>query len=339
MCFILPRVVQLLLWYFREHEAYYIVSVLLKETKIRERTEDASFFPFGLSGHKQLIDVVLGYLTESYESITENQVRVIVSDVLSNILVGYVPPVIHSVILCYFIRDGLCCLTKLSVALLKQTLPKSKDLFNHTMEYSELIQVYKDRSVHHLNIMEFLKSAHKLKIKLEKAVEVAPATVEDLLCFAPQLEGTSLILTSSGQVSEVISILPLPYLHSKIRLVFSLIEYDRKLSKLMKILQDSLHTFILIELNEEIFGIFLDRPYSTLHGIDNSESLIFHMTPSQIIKEPCPFLSIQAEKTSGFSICTQTGPVLSLNPSLDTLTLSSTHEIQNIEVFELSILS
>ena len=104
ICPILPRFVQLMLWHFREYEVYQLLLVLLNENT--KRTGYSYHFPRSALAYKEITVCILSHLGDIDDSQTK-ALKVVIKDMLSNLLVEYISPTMYSVILCYFISDGV----------------------------------------------------------------------------------------------------------------------------------------------------------------------------------------------------------------------------------------
>lgn len=202
VCLILPRFVQLLLWFLREHEVYQIASVLIQESKTRENCPKFTFhFPLTLLQHKQVARVVLQQVKLRIGKLNQDKMlKLVVKDMIYNMLVGYISPSFYPLVLMYFITEGIGGLMRIAVSLIIQNKERVGELLKPESTLDDLVKNWKRMCLEELQVIQLLKGAHQIKIDSDSQEASSINTFNDFFNYLPPFEGNSSILTTNSEV-------------------------------------------------------------------------------------------------------------------------------------------
>ena len=154
ICLLLPRIAQLLLWFLREHEAYQVLQVLVNDSKVLQECEKFSYhFPCSLGKYKQISKSVALMINTG----NNKRLRIVIKDIIYNVMVGYISPSFYPIVLMYFIVDGMAGLIRLIVSMLKLLYPQLKALMDLDVSDEEFIQKVKNACKNNVNIASVMK--------------------------------------------------------------------------------------------------------------------------------------------------------------------------------------
>ena len=304
VCPLLPRLVQLLLWYFRECEVYQIVYILAAESAERRKADVLTYhFPLSLGSIRHIVHIAFENIKERVDVACRPGLKRLIKDMLHNMMVGYLSPVLYSVMLCYFLADGVSGLIQLTLAFLKQTLPFITPFLTEDLQ----LMLEKVKQGVELSYPQLLKAAHKIKITATPSQEPPAKLGKRRHWYLPVFEGGSMLLQTVQAVDELCSVLPEPTLLCVFKSVFVLYSEGYAVKKLMRKLKHMPSQFMfLVETDQAIFGCYFDRPLQALKEVTDSESRVFTLAPSVSMNahKPGHTLRARASKSQGFSVTT-----------------------------------
>ena len=280
VCLLLPRFVQMLLWFFREYEVYTIVTIILSESLERKDCHKFTYhFPLTLRSHKQIAATIVDLFKDQVDSSQEKGLKTLVKDIVFNMLIGYISPSLYSTMLCYFISDGMSGIMKLTVSLLRQLLERTKHLLGRDL----MIDEFKSISIRSVNYLRLIKDANKIRLG---ARDPAPAgssvnTMPEFFNYQPPFDGNSLVLNTKKKIEDLCGVIPKHFLSQKIRLSFSLFDSGHHCDAFVERINQVLGAFIvLVETKGEVLGLFVDRAVKEMKGEVNSCSRIIRVDPN-----------------------------------------------------------
>mmetsp|Transcript_32442 Transcript_32442/g.32143 ORF Transcript_32442/g.32143 Transcript_32442/m.32143 type:complete len:447 (-) Transcript_32442:19-1359(-) len=313
-CLILPRIVQALLWFMKEHETYQIIQVLIAESRYRENCPKFTFhFPLTVIKHKRIVKNILRKVKEMLKEIEINDKKIeeVIKDIAFNMLIGYISPSFYPLILMNFLADGIGSIMKFTAAIVYLALKKCEEL----RDGNKTIPDWKSYARTQVAIFKILKKAFKINFGKPDATETSSvATDSDVFNYVPYFDGASAIMKSQDDIHNLCTLIPKLFLKHRMSLMYSITSNGLDSAKFMSsIINSDSPIIILVETKKNYaIGIFVDRTIENDMEMCNSECKLFSIRPEKIAyshKED-EMIIIRANMKTGFSVLSQEGNII-----------------------------
>lgn len=146
-CFMLSFIVQFLIWYLLEHDAFYVIYILYQNDCLNKPS------PYYFIKTQEQSTEIIKRLTEKLVKIggSEQVINEALSEMLSTGFKGFISPMYYSLILVNFIVGGYEAILKMSMSLFDlidytgiQSIEDLKTLINTRFNYIKFIQLYSE---------------------------------------------------------------------------------------------------------------------------------------------------------------------------------------------------
>ncbi|OMJ75033.1 hypothetical protein SteCoe_25915 [Stentor coeruleus] len=279
VCILLPRVTQLMLWFLKEHEVFQVIQVLLNESKGTQMCEKYSLhFPFGLEKFKEIARIICKHLEQE----DNKKLRIVIKDVMYNFLVGYISPSFYSIVLMYFLADGMGGFIRFVVSLFKLCWPGINPCFSSECSREELIFKVREICKNTSDIASIMKNAYKVVLDIPDNNSVSSiSSGEDLTLYTPIFDGASKIIENPEEIQALCSYIPQKYLKHNISLRFSIHKTGFESQKFVDAFTGIIGPSILLieTYKKKVVGIFLDKSIEDMEDIEDSDSCLFVLRP------------------------------------------------------------
>ncbi|OMJ95687.1 hypothetical protein SteCoe_939 [Stentor coeruleus] len=262
-CPVLPRIVQVLLWFIPSNKAVIIMKLLINESLSSEK--NAKIFVYTSSNKiKILLKLALEQMKGNYD---KKAYKKLAMQTINEFLIGVIQHEYVYLLMIAYCLFGLEFIAKFVGFLLKGC----DNLTNPTAE--DLAEVCRKNDM--VNVIYRLQNPKDYN---QSSVLSSMSDISDL-CFAvnPKFSRPSRIFTTEDQKNILFSLLPKAYSHGNIIHAFS-IEYDglliNEFNKAWH--EESCSSLLVIKNWDVILGIFFDRGLNLIENtITESECFIF----------------------------------------------------------------
>ena len=145
-CFMLKMILHLFLWFFTEHDTYYIIFILYNQDKIKN-SDFKEYFVVGIENLRKIEEFITKKLIKkggNSDVLTE-----VVEEMIDKMMIGFISPIYYPYLLINFVVEGYQAIVKIILALLYMTdyrkIDNAKELknqINFSFHYLKFIKLY-----------------------------------------------------------------------------------------------------------------------------------------------------------------------------------------------------
>ena len=146
-CLVLDNLIKLLLWFFAEHDVFYIIRTLIHQDSLWH----SEFKPYFITNKDKTSEIVKS-ITLSLLHLKggkEDFIGKVVDDMMNRMLIGYISPLYYSFILINFIVEGIEAVVKGIISLFQiinyqhiESIAQFKEQLKIKFNYVQFIHIY-----------------------------------------------------------------------------------------------------------------------------------------------------------------------------------------------------